>query len=45
MFMGNGKIWLDGQLQPISALGSPPDFLGWTKPPASPAPAPPPGTT
>ena len=33
MAMGNGKIWMDGQLQPISALGSTTDFLGWSKPP------------
>jgi Domain of unknown function (DUF4226) len=46
--MGNGKIWMDGQLQPISALGSTSDFLGWSKPPtqvgvqaATAAPAPP----
>jgi hypothetical protein len=41
MAMGDGKIWLDGQLQPISALGSSSDFLGWSKPPikASPQPA------
>jgi hypothetical protein len=47
MFMGNGKIWLDGQLQPVGALKSSPDFLGWTQPPVStgagvPAPAAPP---
>ncbi len=35
MFMGNGKIWLDGQLQPVGALKSSPDFLGWTQPPVS----------
>ncbi|MDQ1247908.1 MAG: hypothetical protein QG597_2280 [Actinomycetota bacterium] len=33
MAMGNGKIWMDGQLQPLSAMGSSSDFLGWTKPP------------
>jgi hypothetical protein len=33
MAMGDGKIWLDGQLQPIGALGSSSDFLGWSKPP------------
>lgn len=33
--MGNGKIWMDGQLQPISALGSSSDFLGWSKPPTA----------
>jgi Domain of unknown function (DUF4226) len=35
MFMGNGKIWLDGQLKPVSALPSSSDFLGWTQPPAT----------
>lgn len=32
MYMGNGKIWLDGQLQPQSALPTG-DFLGWVDPP------------
>lgn len=46
MYMGNGKIWLDGQLQPLGALKSSPDFLGWTQPPAStPVPAAPPPAT
>ena len=31
MYMGNGKIWLDGQLQPQSALPTG-DFLGWEDP-------------
>jgi hypothetical protein len=50
MYMGNGKIWLDGQLKPVSALPSSSDFLGWTGPPAAgggvqaSAPAPPTGT-
>jgi hypothetical protein len=35
MYMGNNKIWMDGQLQPISALQSSSDFLGWSAPPAS----------
>jgi hypothetical protein len=45
MVMGSGKIWMDGQLQPIGALGASNDFLGWSKPaastptPATPAPA------
>jgi hypothetical protein len=38
MAMGGGKIWLDGQLQPIGALGSSSDFLGWSKPPAKASP-------
>ena len=33
--MGNGKIWLDGQLKPVSALPSSSDFLGWTGPAGS----------
>jgi hypothetical protein len=35
MAMGNGKIWMDGQLQPLRALGSSSDFLGWSKPPTT----------
>ena len=35
MAMGDGKIWMDGQLQPIGALGSSSDFLGWSKPPTA----------
>ena len=35
MYMGNNKIWMDGQLQPISALQSSSDFLGWSAPPAN----------
>ncbi len=34
--MGNGKVWLDGQVQSMSALGSSPDFLGWSSPLAAP---------
>lgn len=33
MYMGNDKIWMDGQLQPIGALQSSSDFLGWSAPP------------
>jgi hypothetical protein len=51
MAVGGGKIWLDGQLQPIGALGSSSDFLGWSKPPtkagaqsAATAPGPPPAS-
>jgi hypothetical protein len=49
MAMGDGKIWLDGQLQPIGALGSSNDFLGWSKPPTKASPqtaaaAPPPAS-
>jgi hypothetical protein len=32
MAAGNGKIWMDGQLQPLSAMGSAEDFLGWSRP-------------
>ncbi|MGE2817922.1 DUF4226 domain-containing protein [Mycobacterium heidelbergense] len=42
MYMGNGKIWLDGQLQPQSALPTG-DFLGWVDPPALAGTAPPSG--
>jgi hypothetical protein len=38
MAMGDGKIWLDGQLQPTGALGSSSDFLGWSKPPTQASP-------
>lgn len=31
VYMGNGKIWLDGQLQPQSALPAG-EFLGWEDP-------------
>lgn len=31
IYMGNGKIWLDGQLQPQSALPAG-EFLGWEDP-------------
>lgn len=34
MALGNGKVWMDGQVQPLSALGSSGDFLGWSKPAA-----------
>ena len=30
----DGKIWMDGQVQPLSALGSSGDFLGRSKPAA-----------
>ena len=50
MYMGNGKIWLDGQLQPQTALPTA-DFLGWEDPAqqagavAAPSPAPKPTGT
>ena len=34
MVVGNGKLWLDGQVQPVSALPTGPDFLGWMRPTA-----------
>ena len=37
MAAGNGKIWMDGQLQPLSAMGSAEDFLGWSRPTGAPA--------
>lgn len=36
MAAGNGKIWMDGQLQPLSAMGSAEDFLGWSRPTGAP---------
>lgn len=33
--LGKGKIWLDGQVQPLSALASRHDFLGWTEAPGA----------
>jgi hypothetical protein len=36
MAAGNGKIWMDGQLQPLSAMGSAEDFLGWSRPSGAP---------
>jgi hypothetical protein len=46
MYMGNGKIWVDGQLQPQSALPTG-DFLAWVDPTqqAGAVPAPSPGAT
>ena len=37
MAAGNGKVWMDGQLQPLSAMGSAEDFLGWSRPTGAPA--------
>lgn len=37
--MGNNKVWLDGQVQPISVLGSSSDFMGWSNPLAGKTPA------
>jgi murein DD-endopeptidase MepM/ murein hydrolase activator NlpD len=36
MAAGNGKVWMDGQLQPLSAMGSAEDFLGWSRPTGAP---------
>lgn len=33
--LGQDRVVLDGQVQPISALGSSPDFLGWYRPEVS----------
>jgi hypothetical protein len=46
MALGDGKVLVNGQIQPQDSLGSGPDFLGWIDPtkhaatPASPAPPP-----
>lgn len=54
MALGNGKVLVSGQPQPLSSVGTGPDFLGWMDPsalapkggapaaPAAPTPAPPP---
>jgi hypothetical protein len=45
MALGDGKVLVNGQVQPQDSLGSGPDFLGWidpTKHAAPPAPAAPP---
>jgi hypothetical protein len=34
MAMGNGKVLVSGQLQPLTSVGSGPDFLGWMDPSA-----------
>lgn len=45
MALGNGKVLVSGQVQPLTSVGSSPDFLGWMDPsaqaakPAQPAPA------
>ena len=48
MALGNGKVLVSGQVQPLASVGSSPDFLGWMDPSAQaakaaqPAPAAPP---
>lgn len=32
--LGNGKVLVSGQVQPLSSVGSSPDFLGWMDPSA-----------
>lgn len=34
MAMGDGKVLVSGQVQPLSSVGSSPDFLGWMDPSA-----------
>lgn len=34
MALGNGKVLVSGQAQPLSSVGSGPDFLGWMDPSA-----------
>jgi hypothetical protein len=34
MALGNGKVLVSGQVQPLSSVGSSPDFLGWMDPSA-----------
>lgn len=35
MALGNGKVLVSGQVQPLESVGSGPDFLGWIDPTAS----------
>ncbi|MDP7707391.1 DUF4226 domain-containing protein [Mycobacterium sp. TY815] len=34
MALGSGKVLVSGQVQPLTSVGSGPDFLGWTDPSA-----------
>lgn len=34
MALGNGKVFVSGQVQPLESIGSGPDFLGWIDPTA-----------
>lgn len=37
MSLGDGKVWVSGQVQKLESLSSGPDFLGWFDPTAKPA--------
>lgn len=44
MALGNGKVWLNGQVTPIEEMPTGPNFLGWARPQVQTAPAAPAAT-
>jgi hypothetical protein len=44
MALGNGKVWLNGQVTPVEEMPTGPNFLGWARPQTQTAPAAPAAT-
>lgn len=44
MALGNGKVWLNGQVTPVEQMPTGPNFLGWARPQIQTAPAAAPAT-
>ncbi|MBU8841448.1 DUF4226 domain-containing protein [Mycolicibacterium goodii] len=44
MALGNGKVWLNGQVTPVEEMPTGPNFLGWARPQVQTAPAAQPAT-
>ncbi|KUH91836.1 DUF4226 domain-containing protein [Mycobacterium sp. IS-1556] len=44
MALGNGKVWLNGQVTPVEEMPTGPNFLGWARPQVQTAPAAPAAT-
>lgn len=44
MALGNGKVWLNGQVTPVEDMPTGPNFLGWARPQIQAAPAAPAAT-
>lgn len=44
MALGNGKVWLNGQVTPVEEMPTGPNFLGWARPQIQTAPAAPAAT-
>jgi hypothetical protein len=44
MALGNGKVWLNGQVTPVEEMPTGPNFLGWARPQIQTAPAAAPAT-